>query len=245
MNKLFDCWPIVTSENCFGVIRDLGIKKWPLVNEMPIAEYLASATEEQKKDYLRFGPKIFAAIHTQPSGKSFEGFLVRLKPASLVFALVADESGKQYVLTTAEYKHGNDRITIVPVAGVPSKAEKDLPLPEMMAQVALREFREETGIELVSVKSLGPAAGTFSTVRNVDVAMFPFVGEVKMPIVKGETKLDKNEQIAMVAFPLNEWMKLIETPELWDQNPDFGLETYTIEVTYLALHHLGYLSFTK
>lgn len=234
-------WPIVTAENCFSVILGLGIKKWPTVWEKTADEYLAQATDAQKADFKRFVPNVFAARHTDPKGNAFEGFGVSLRPASLVFALIEDGSGNKFVLSTAEYKHGNDRITIVPVAGVSSKAEAGLPLHEQMERTALREFLEETGIELESVESLGPQEGIYSTVRNAKIQMFPFLGKVKTPIQKGPTRLDDNEYIQMVAFPLDEWVKLIETPKLWDDNPDFGLETYTQVTTYLALRRLGTL----
>lgn len=238
MRTILD-WPVVTAENCFDVILGLGIKKWPTVWEKQAEEYLSTATKEQKKDFERFGPKIFVARHTDPSGNPYDGFGASFKPAALVFIIIEDEFGNKMVLTTAEYKHGNDRITIVPIAGVAGKEELGLPLIEQMEKTAYREAKEESGIDLDSVESLGPSDGIYSVVRNANVAMFPFLGKIKLPMQKGSTKLDDNEHVVMIAFPINEWLKLIETPELWDKHPDFGLETYTLVTTYLALRRLS------
>jgi 8-oxo-dGTP pyrophosphatase MutT (NUDIX family) len=191
-------------------------------------------------EYQLFGPQNFVARHENPStGEGFNGFRSVFKPCSMVFAVVDG-----LVLVTAEWKHGNNRITIVPVAGVPGKAEADLPLREKMRRTALREWEEETGTKLVSVEALGPEEGIWSVVRQTESHCFPYLGTVATPIQKGPTKLDQNETLIMVAFPLSEWVKLIESPELWDENPEFGLEVCSRDITYAALRKLGKLKLT-
>ncbi|MBI4095169.1 MAG: hypothetical protein HY435_03185 [Candidatus Liptonbacteria bacterium] len=234
-------WPIVTAANCFDVIRSLGIKPWQQVREPePLDSFLSHATEPEKDEYRRFGPKNFVVRYRNPhTGEPFNGFRSVFKPAAVVFALL-----DEHVPVTAEWKHGNDRITIVPVAGVPGKKEAELPtLADRMRATAIREWNEETGTELSSVTPLSPPSGIYSAVRPAEIQYFPFVGRVKEPVVKGPTKFDANEHLKMVLFSLNEWLALIETNELWDQRPEFGLEMCARDVTYAALRELERLKF--
>jgi 8-oxo-dGTP pyrophosphatase MutT (NUDIX family) len=232
-------WPVVTAENCFEVIRSCGIKAWPQLQEPdPIDTYLKNATLAQLEEYRRFGPKSYVVRFENPAAKEpFNGFRSVFKPYAMVFALIDG-----MVPVTAEWKHGNDRITIVPVAGVPGKAEKDLPtLMDQMKATAIREWREETGTELESLASLGPDEGLFCEARKADMRYFPFVGRIKVPISKGPTKLDDNEILQMVLFPFQEWLRLIESDHLWNKNPDFGLEYSVRDITYRALRYLNML----
>ncbi len=237
MQELFG-WPVVNAQNCFDIIRQRGICTWPQIKEQDINSYLANGTEAQKLICERFGPKVIVATHENPhTKKPFDGFKITSKPCAIVFALIED-----MVPVTAEWKHGNNRITIVPIAGVPGKEEERLPtLAKKMQATALREWREETGTDLASAELLGPRDGLFFEVRKTDSCYFPFLGKVKEPIKKRPAKFDAEEHLAMVVFPLKEWVTLIETPELWDGNPDFGLEGGARDVTYAALRKLGLL----
>jgi 8-oxo-dGTP pyrophosphatase MutT (NUDIX family) len=233
-------WPVVTAENCFSVISGLGIKAWPKKSDsVPVIEWLKTATPEQVTDYNRLAPKSYAIKHMNPyNGEDFDAFRVEFKPYSLVFALIDNK----YVAVTAEWKHGNDRITIVPVCGVAGKAEAHLStLAERMAATAIREFREETGFELEGVEPLSSSNGMFYSVRNSMTQCFPYLGVLKTPLVKGPTKFDNTEHLAMVLFPLEEWLKLLEDNSLFDQHPEFGLEDCSRAATYAALRAMGRL----
>lgn len=235
-------FPVVTAANCFDIVRSLGIKAWPKKTEnVPIVEWLKTATSEQVTDYNRFAPKSFAIQHENPyNGSDFDAFRVEFKPYSLVFALIDG-----YVAITVEWKHGNDKITFVPVCGVQGKAEASLPtLAAKMMAVGFREFKEETGIELESLTPLSSSNGMYYSVRNSETRCFPYLGTVKLPIEKGLTKFDDTEQLVMVLFPLEEWVKLLEDNELFEQNPDFGLEDCSRAATYAALRHMGRLQLT-
>ena len=232
-------FPVVTAANCFDTVRSLGIKAWPKKKEkVLIVEWLKTATPGQVADYNRFAPKSFAVQYENPyNGDNFDAFRVEFKPYSLVFALIDG-----YVAVTAEWKHGNDKITFVPVCGVQGKAEAHLPtLAEQMMAVAFREFKEETGIELESLTPLSSSNGMYYSVRNSETRCFPYLGIVKLPIEKGPTKFDDTEQLVMVLFPLEEWLNLLENNELFDQNPDYGLEDCSKAATYAALRHMGRL----
>lgn len=233
-------WPVVTADTCFEVVRSLGVKSWPQVSEpVSFADYLGTATEDQLKTFNRFAPKGSVIYHKNPyDDKPFDGFKVDFQPYACVFALI-----NGMVPVTAEWKHGNNRITLVPVCGVPGKAEAAIPLlVDKMYATGMREWKEETGTELESLTPLSGNQGIYSTVRNSKVQCFPYLGVVKTPIVQGLTKFDDTEHLKMILVPLEEWLKLITTNELWDNNPDFGLEACTRDVTWAALHKLGRLN---
>lgn len=232
-------WQIVTADNCFGFVRELGIRPWLKVQEPEsLDHYLKRTTNPEWDEYQRFGPKSFVVRYQNPhANEPFNGFRSLFKPSAVVFALI-----NGMVPVTAEWKHGNDRITIVPVAGVPSKKEQDLPsLAARMEATAIREWKEETGTELASVTPLSPSCGIYSAVRPAEIQYFPFLGEMRLPIKKGPTKFDLSENAAMILFPLKQWLTLIESSDLWEQNPDFGLEMCARDVTYAALRKLGKL----
>lgn len=232
-------WPVVTAESCFEVIRELGIRSWPKTQEPePLDLFLSYATEAEREECHRFGPRSFVARHLDPRRRvPFNGFRTLFKPSAVVFALVDG-----MVPMTAEWKHGNNRVTIVPVAGVPGKKEADLStLAERMRATAFREWEEETGTTLAYAIPLAPSYGIYSAVRPAEIRYFPFLGEVQRPIERGATKFDEDGDIAMVLFPLEEWLLLIENPDLWDANPEFGLEMCARDVTYAALRELGRL----
>jgi 8-oxo-dGTP pyrophosphatase MutT (NUDIX family) len=232
-------WPIFTAESVFQGVRDLGIMSWPRLSDpVAITEYLRDASSDQLKTYERFAPKSSVVYHKNPhNGTTFDGFKVDFKPYACVFALIDG-----MVPVTAEWKHGNDRITLVPVCGVPGKTEDSFTtLTEKMYAVGLREWEEETGTKLKNLVPLSGPEGIYSTVRNCKVQCFPFLGEVEDNVVQGPTKFDDTEHLKMVLIPLPEWIQLITSVELWAQNPDFGLEACTRDVTWAALHKMGRL----
>ena len=232
-------WPVVTAVNCFDTIRECGIKPWPkIAQEVSLIPYLASVNEGQRNAFDRFGPKTSVVFHQNPhTGDPFDGFRTFFKDYACVFALI-----KGMVPVTAEWKHGNDRITLVPVCGVPGKAEAGIiDKVEMMQAVAMREWEEETGFKLKNATLLSPPSGVWAIVRNAHVSCFPFLGEVDMDVPKGKTKFDDTEHLQMVLFPLLEWLKLIEDPTVFEGEPDFCLEACARDITYAALRKQGRL----
>ena len=142
---------------------------------------------------------------------------------------------------TAEWKGGNDRITIVQPCGVANNDEKALYsiLEELMRAVALRECGEEMGITPESVISLSGNQPIYSIVQNSDVACFPYLAQFKTPIKKGVAKLDASETLEIVLFPLDELVKLVMSDTLWGDNPTFCLEACTRDTMFAGLLKLG------
>jgi len=238
MNKVHG-WPVVTAQNCFEIIRECGIKAWPeIAPPKPIDEYLRDSTPDQRKEYDRFGPRSSVVFHKSPhNGEPFNGFTTAFKPYACVFALIDG-----MVPVTAEWKHGNNKITLVPPCGVLNKAETALGnLVEGMHRAAEREYLEETGFTLKSVELLSPNSGIWAIVRNAHVPCFPFLGEVDMSTPQASSKFDKMEHLQMVLFPLKEWLWLMEAPHLFEGEDDFCLEACARDVTYAALRRMGKL----
>ena len=237
-------WPLVTAKNCFDVAKKCGIIPWKeTFPRQTLRSYLASATLKQIKDAENFAPKVFVAHHRDPHKDApFDVFGVRFKPYSCVMAFISHPEHGLLVASTVEWKGGNNKITIVPVCGVPGPDEADTKdMPKKMLMTASREFLEETGFTLNSLVPLSPDNGLWAIVRNAHVVCYPFLGQIDMNIPQGPTKLDENEQIQMVLFTLPEWMKLIEDPSVFDGHNEFGLEACTRDVTYSALRRMGLL----
>lgn len=233
-------WPIVTSEGCFQIVRDSGIKPWKKIGEPVIYDqFIKTASATEINDFNRFAPKTYAVFHTNPLNDStFNAFKVDFKPYSLVIAFIDDK----YIAVTAEWKHGNDKITIVPVCGVSCKTEENIQnLSEKMKAAAIREWKEETGLELDDVMPLSSENGIYSSVRNSDTRCFPYLGYVKPYTERGVTKFDSAEHLVMLLFPIDEWIKFLEDDSLFDKNKDFGLEDCSRSATYAALRRVGKL----
>jgi 8-oxo-dGTP pyrophosphatase MutT (NUDIX family) len=236
-------WPIVTANDCFQVIRSAGIKPWPKLGpQVPLSSYIENASPEQLKDVHRFAPQTFAVQHQNPyDGSTFNAFRTEFKPFSLVILIIDDN----YIAVTAEWKHGNDRITIVPVCGVAGKNEDHFPtLAEKMKATAIRECKEETGLDLETLTPLSSNQGMWYSVRNSETRCFPYLGKVKPYTERGPTKFDKTEHLLMVLFKINEWFNLIEDDNLFGVNPDFCLEDCSRSSTYVAMRKLGKLTLT-
>ena len=228
---------MVTAENCFDIIRLCGIRPWQKINEEPVERYLRRG-EEQSQLYSRFGAPSTVGYYTNPgSSTPFEGFRTHFKPCAMVFALIDG-----HVPITAEWKHGAERITLCPVAGVAGKAEQNYPtVYEQMEAAARREWEEETGTQLASLTPLGPSTGILAIARSANARYYPFLGTVREPIQKGPTKLDSDERLQMVMFPVAEWVRLLMQGDLMDQHPHYCIETYTRDTTFAALMALGKL----
>ena len=253
MDKMYLDWPVVTAQNVFGVVRELGIKPWKEARpNMPLSAWLSTANDADRAVYERFGPKPevqflmppASAVHTSPSstitayGKEDIFFRMVYRPWVTVFALIPGTDVEQYVPLTAEWKQGNRLITLVPPSGVRGKAEADMDLLMAMHTTAAREFHEEVGIKLARPALLGPQNGFWDQVRGTELSFFPFLGRLEEFIERGPSKLDKNEFLKLVLFPLQEWLALLEHGGLEE---GFALESCAVTTTYLALRALGKL----
>lgn len=230
---------VVTAANCFDVARECGILPWqqarPIQSE---DEFFATASDQERSDYNRFAPKVNVVHHLDQAGNPFTGFTVKFKDYATVFALIDG-----MLPVTAEWKHGNDKVTFVPVCGVASKAEAHIDnMSDKMQAVAEREFLEETGYAVKNLRRISPASGMWAIVRQAHVQCYPFVGEVDMSVPQGPSKLDSQEQLQILLFPLKEWIKLISDPHAFDDHPEFCLEACARDLTYAALMELGMMT---
>lgn len=225
--------PVVDAENCFEIVRSRGIQSWNASKPaIEFSQFLKDASGPDSDIAGRFAPKVEAVRHQKPDGNEFLGFRVVNRPAVCVFAVV-----EGLVPITAEWKHGNAKITLVPPAGVLSGSEQQRPNGFEVA--ARREFQEETGLALSSLEPLGPNSGMFCNVRNSLTMYRPFLGVVS-DATFAKQQLDEDEHALLVLFPLHEWWRLIHATQLPD---DFGLEAIARDTTLLALERLGRLHF--
>lgn len=235
--------PVATATNCFEIVRGLGIKAWERnSNKTAVEQWLNGGSLARHQDHSRFAPKVYATGYINPHTKqNFNAFSVELRPYSLVFVLL-DET---YVVITAEWKHGNDKITFIPVCGVLGKEEDHLPtIHEKMESAGIREVMEETGFTVTKLIPLSSSHGTFHSVRNTNSCCYPFYGKIDSSVGRSATQCDEEEHLAVILFRLEEWLVLIEDNSLFEANPDFGLEDCARAVTYIALRHMGRLTFT-
>lgn len=217
-------YPIVTAENVFDVLKELGVTAWRHIAPITtLEEYRQGNLSENQRAELRFAPTV-EVLTLQGPEETFRGFRTVGRNWTTVFALLPDD----LVPLIGEYKHGTDEILLVPPSGVPSRT--DLETGDPMSTCAKREWEEETGLQLKYVLPLQPK-GLAIAGRQSSVRYFPYLGEVEEPIVRGASKLDANEKLAMVLMPLQEWLRAI------DHLP--GMESSGVTTTYLALRHLG------
>lgn len=223
-------FPIVTAENIYQVLAELGIKPWPRI-EPPISleEYLKRDLTEVQRSELRFAPKAEVVFLQKPNGGSYTGFRSVGKNWSTVFTLLPGN----LVPVVGEFKHGAERIVLATPSGVPGKAEAGITdIVEKMKACAKREFQEETGIPLEEIALLCGPDGLPASTRQSTERIYPFLGKVEEGFTLGKSKLDENEFLKLVLVPLEEWMKLIEEGKI-----ELGI----ISATHLALLELGWL----
>lgn len=240
----YNGWPILTAENCFSKIRESGIVPWIEDPQYGSAEeYFEGALSHEEfikrmNNFNKFAPKTTVSRYKNPNGnKEIDGFKTTFTPYAMVFALIDD-----YVPVTAEWKHGNSLITIVPPAGAPTPDELRFnTLTGAMRLAAMREWKEETGTHLSYCVPLSPENGHWANVRTTQTQCFLFAGEVREGGCASQN-LDASEDLKMFLFPLAEWLKLMTIPDLWNENPDFGLEAVVPTLTFLALYRLGKLN---
>jgi 8-oxo-dGTP pyrophosphatase MutT (NUDIX family) len=227
--QMYHGFPVLDAETVFPYLEKNGIVKWRHIAEpVTLDEYRAGDLTAAERAELRFAPKINVLSLENPIDNStFRGFQYRGLSWSTVFTMLPGD----LVLVVGEYKHGADEITLIPPSGTPNREEREH--PDAMARCAMREYREETGLELARVVSLTNNPLLLAS-RQMDYRYYPFMGAVKRPIVPAPVQLDQTELNMPVLIPLEEWLKLLERGK--------GIDDCSLVVTYLSLYRLGRLT---
>lgn len=209
---------VVTAENIFGTLKNLGVKPWEKIGTpMGIEEYLKKDLSEEEKKILRFAPKIEVASFKDPNGNDFRGFRSIGKHGAVVFALLPDD----LLPICAEFRHGTETISLNLPGGTFDK--------EAPQEGAKREFEEETGIALGELIALSPE-GTPIDARLTNRRNFSFLGIPRLPLVIKEPVLDRQEFTKTLLIPLADWLTLITENKVED--------SYSTVSTFLALRKL-------
>lgn len=220
--------PIVSADEINEYLSSQGIRAWPQVRDpVSLEEYRdCDLTKEEREEINRFAPRTEVTFLQDPRGNPFRGFRVTGENWATTFALLPSD----LVPIVVEFQHGAEVITLTLPSDIPNK--KDMKSLDSMKSCAKREFEEETGIKLASVLSLHKE-GIPVYNRKTTYRYLPFLGQVKMPIRRKASKLDASEFLKLILVPLREWLKLIESGQVF--------EDCAISVTFLALRKLGRL----
>lgn len=217
-------FPLVNAENVLDVLKELGIKPWPRVGQIPLEDYLIGPLNPRQRSELRFLPRIEAVTFLNPKGEPFTGFRASWPDGVMVFTLLPDD----LVPVAAEFKHGVEAVSLILPGGKIVKGEDAF-------SCAKREFEEETGIALEGVLSLNPV-GTPVSPRQTTERVYFFLGNPRLPLIAGSPKLDQGEFLQVVVLPLHDWLEVIS------QGQEF-VDPHSALVTFLALRKLGRLEF--
>lgn len=222
-------FPLVNAENVFSVLADLGIKPWPLLESpMTLNAYRArNLSAAQIKEIDEFCPSIEVALFQDPNHKPFASFRPRWRSnnGTHVFTLLPGD----LLVVAAAFRHGAEVISLILPGGMLEKNDTRL------AWRAIKEFEDETGIMLVSVKPLTTKwdLGTPLSAQQMPMRSCGFLGKPQLPLVINSQKLEKREFLKIVLIPLMDWLKLIYSGQIQEASP--------IISTFLALHKMGRL----
>lgn len=217
-------FPVVSAKNIFGVVNQLGINAWKKKEQtMSLSDYLERDLSEDQKADLRFAPQSEVLFLVTPKGVPFTAFRSIGRDWVTVFVLLPGD----LVPLIAEWKHGAEVISIVQPSGVPDKGET-------MDFCAKREFQEEAGIELTSLIPLSKEGIPVSS-RQSTQRCYPYLGFPKTPIEPKPSRLDDNENLAVILMPLKELILFISSGSV--------TEECTISTTFLALAKLQKIDF--
>jgi 8-oxo-dGTP pyrophosphatase MutT (NUDIX family) len=222
-------FPIVTATNVYEVLQTLGIQQKLVTNIQPLETLNPEELLPNQRKQLAYAPKI--EVVTLDGGSDL-WCRTRAKNWACTFILLRAPE-ESYVLLTGEFKHGFEQVSLTPPAGIPEKGES-------MADCALRETQQETGVQLTSVTPLSSPNGLGLSGRKSTERFFPFLGTPAYgpndePIITS-MHLDSNEQLQPVLMPLAEyWIFLANSYDNEAGGRDTG---------YAALRELGLLTFT-
>jgi NUDIX domain-containing protein len=225
MDTLMGRWPIATAETLPHIIRELSIRKYDFLEDpIPLDRWFPGASEQERREAIRFAPMPFACRMQLPNGSRGAYFWGEYKNHMTVFVLV-----EGMVLLTLEYKPGIDtkRITVVPISGVPCK--KDAPRGdenerEKMDNCVRREFGEEVGLMLGNVEFLGE-------VQKANAACYRYRGQILEPFQDVPMNRDRLEYMAIIAMPLTDWLTVCRR----GTTEHYCIEALADSVTHTAL----------
>jgi hypothetical protein len=172
--------PVANSHNLRQIARDRGVLPWRLVEQIPLADYLArpDTTDEQKTEAARFAPQTEATLWERPDSTAFTGFATVGRHWVSVYVELPNpepgHAGDPLIPITMEFKHGMKEVSIAPPSGVPKKNG------ETFEDCGIRIFREETGIDLRDVTLLARPKATSG--RQCDQCFLPALGECTQPL---------------------------------------------------------------
>lgn len=216
MNNL----PILSHINILDSLTSLGIKKKPIMSVRSADSVYESLLTEEQKGQLKYAPRNEVV---RLEGDDNLWFRSKGKDWATAFVLLPGDM----ILLTAEYVTGADIVSIVPCAGVPETGES-------MAEAAVREVREESGVVLESVHPLS-IGGLPVSARRLTTRVHPFIG---FPKLDSEGKpvfapLAPDEDEDILPF-------LMSLPDYWEflsENYDNALVAR--DCAYAALRYLG------
>jgi ADP-ribose pyrophosphatase len=217
-------FPVVTAQNAYQVLADLGVQPWePTKPPLPLEDYSQlELSEQQRHELKRFSPKADTLFLRNPkTGQDFTGFRTVGGDWAATFTLLPGD----LLALVGEYKHGMGRVSLTLPAGRLEPSELNDP-----SKSAKRELEEETGLVLDNVVSLSQS-GLYPMGRRATVRYYPYLGIIREPVVPRSQRLDETEDLRVVLMPLNEWLKLIDAGQVHDE--------YAVTTTFLALRKLG------
>ncbi len=229
-------FPVVTHATITDVLNAHGIRAWRRLEEpMSMSAYLRrDLTDGQRSDVEQYAPKPQVVILQQPKHPDpYVGFRMVFKHFAVTCTVLPHNEYGLLVLVVAEWKHGMEQIGLTLPAGVAHHGESP-------AALALREYTEETGLELNEVIPLSREDGIVISGRNNTQRYFPYLGIHKEPITRGHAKLDATEKLIAILIPLDEWLKMIfeSSPKSWT------IECSSVSTTFLALPKLRERGYT-
>jgi hypothetical protein len=227
-------FPLVSAESVYDVLRELGVRPWEETRPpLSIQEYLAGAAGPLSPDQLvelKFSPRVEVSFLKDPKDRTERYFRHVGRNWATTFVLLPGD----LVVIVGEWKQGSRDITLVPPSGIPNN--DDMRTTDPYGRCARREFFRETGIELAEVISLSNGNGIPVSTRQSTQRCFPYLGIPKKPIERKLGKLDETDFLKGLVIPLADWLRLLETGQVF--------ELTSSSITYLALRKLGRLQLT-
>ena len=218
-------FPVVTSpESLAEVLESLGLKLWPVTAPpAKLQEYMQEPLSEDQRTELRFAPEILAKRYNTPDGKAYTAFTAQWKDwATVVVTNLSDAGLGRLIPFVAEYKHGRDKIVLVPPSGVATKA--DLTELDPLKAAGQRELLEETGIRLRAIWKVSNPLSSSSRQTNQACTVYGAMAEDDA--LWGKPNLDKTEFLKPF---------LIQESAFWGLTAPGNLpEPYEFELTTIS-----------
>src|SRR3989344_1368063 len=206
--------PLVGVDKIWEIIQSSGIANWKTVTSPVAVEDYPEVNLTNQEIEIKRKFQMEVSKFLSPSGK---GFRFIGGNGTRVLTLL----DREFIPICAEFQHGCGEVLFDLPGG-------SLDTGEDPADCAKREFKEETGIILKNVISLGPA-GMPIAARRISSRNFSFIGIVSNPVVLERQKLDADEHLKVVLISLDDWLKLIDREIV---------QSYSASTTLLALRRL-------